>query len=154
MGFKEAVRTCLTRKYARFSGRASRSEYWYFVLFCWLVTLVLAFLISLVGGASFNLSIGDNVLFFSEEDNSSGLILLLVWLYFFFPWIAVSTRRFHDVGFSGFWYLGSWVMWFIPFIGLISAIAVIVVVVMRGTNGANKYGPDPLDQEATADVFA
>ncbi len=58
------------------------------------------------------------------------------------------------MGFSGFWYLGSWVMWFIPFIGLISAIAVIVVAVMRGTNGANKYGPDPLDQEATADVFA
>lgn len=154
MGFKQAVRTCLIDKYVRFSGRASRSEYWYFVLFAWLVTLVVAFLVALAGGASFNLNLGGNELFFAEEENNSGLILFFVWFILFFPWIAVSTRRFHDLGLSGFWYLGSWFAWFIPFLGLISTIAVIVVAVMKGTNGTNKFGPDPLVEEATADVFA
>ncbi|MGO7697057.1 DUF805 domain-containing protein, partial [Rhizobium leguminosarum] len=52
MGFTEAVRTVLTQKYATFSGRASRSEYWWFVLFYTLVVLALVILALAVGAFS------------------------------------------------------------------------------------------------------
>lgn len=111
-----------------------------------LVTLV----IGLIGGASFNLNVGEEILFFHEEENDRGIILWIVLLVLFFPWISVSTRRFHDINLSGYWYLGSWLASLIPILGFLVPIGVIVVAVIKGTNGNNKFGPDPLAENNMA----
>ena len=80
MSFGEAIKSVFS-KYAVFSGRARRSEYWYFYLFTFLVSLVLS-CIPFVGLLSFFWSLAIII-----------------------PSIAVSVRRFHDIGKSGWNYL-------------------------------------------------
>ena len=97
MEFGKAVSTCFS-KYATFSGRASRSEYWWFYLFSILVLIVsyiaLFFILK-------SLSFGsDTVIFVS-------VLPLIVSLVLFFPSIAVACRRLHDIGRSGWWQLIS-----------------------------------------------
>ena len=120
MGFGEANRTGLS-KYATFSGRARRSEYWFWVLFGTLIGLG-AFLIDRAGAAGWGEAIGDLI----------GLILLL-------PTLAVSVRRLHDIDRTGWWLL-------INFIPLLGIIVLLVWYCTRGTIGLNRYGPDPLDE--------
>ncbi len=86
MGFVEAVQECL-RKYATFTGRAGRSEFWWFVLFTILLGIVSSF--------------------FGQTVNT------IVSLAVFVPSIAVGARRLHDIGKSGWFQL----LWAIPFIG-------------------------------------
>jgi len=86
MTFGDSVGTCL-KKYADFAGRASRSEYWWFVLAAFLASIVLAFILRILGG--------------------------LVYLALLLPMIAVGVRRLHDIGKSGWWLL----IGFIPLIG-------------------------------------
>ena len=115
MEFGEAIRKCLS-DYATFQGRASRSEYWYFFLFVFLVSIAA----NVIDGA-----IGTEVLGILV-----GLALLL-------PGIAVAVRRLHDRDKSGWWYL-------LVFLPLIGAIILLVWFVQRGTPGSNRFGPDPL----------
>ncbi len=113
MSFQEAVRAVLGN-YAGFEGRARRSEYWYWALF-----YVIAEVAASVLGAIVHL---NNV--FSS----------LVWLGLFCPWIAVSARRLHDTGKSGWFTL----LWIIPVIGWI------ILIVFWATDGdpvPNQYGP-------------
>jgi uncharacterized membrane protein YhaH (DUF805 family) len=56
------------------------------------------------------------------------------------PAIAVAVRRLHDLGWSGWWYLAQ----LIPIVGGLAAIAMLIGFMMRGNDGPNKYGPDPL----------
>ncbi len=88
MDFMTAVKTCLIEKYVTFSGRATRPEYWWFVLFVFAVGLVLR----LIGG-----------------DVLSGIFGLAVLL----PGIGVAVRRLHDLDRTGWWYL----LVLIPLIG-------------------------------------
>jgi uncharacterized membrane protein YhaH (DUF805 family) len=88
MTFSESIRTCLT-KYANFDGRATRSEYWWFVLFTFLVSAATGLVSEIL----------------------SGLFTLAVLL----PSLAVGVRRLHDIDKSG-WFL---LVWFIPIIGWI-----------------------------------
>jgi uncharacterized membrane protein YhaH (DUF805 family) len=87
MDFKQAITTCF-RKYADFTGRASRPEYWWFALFSVLVSLVVSGLLGDWMGMLVNL----------------GLLL---------PSLAAGTRRLHDMGKSGWFQL----VWLVPFIG-------------------------------------
>ena len=64
----------------------------------------------------------------------------LVMLAFMLPAIAVAVRRLHDLGWSGWWYLSI----LIPFVGGVAAIIMFIAFMMRGNDGPNKYGPDPL----------
>lgn len=84
MDFNLSVKTCLKNKYADFKGVATRSEFWWFWLFSCLVTCV--------GNI---LSLGLNTELFSN------LFIVLIFL----PSLAVSARRLHDVGYSGWWLL-------------------------------------------------
>ena len=109
------------RKYAVFNGRAQRAEYWYFVLFNMLATIILMVLDSMFG--TLNAQTGYGLL--------SGLYALAV----FIPSLAVSLRRLHDIGKSGWWLL----------IALIPLIGAILLIVWFATDSKedNQYGKNP-----------
>ncbi|WP_170787445.1 DUF805 domain-containing protein [Ruegeria lacuscaerulensis] len=91
MGFGESVKTCFS-KYFQFSGRALRSEYWWFFLFVVLVSAALAMLDSVLFGTNPETGQGSQVL--------SSVFQLAVII----PMLAVGWRRLHDTGRPG-WYL-------------------------------------------------
>lgn len=138
MGFKEAVRTVLTEKYATFSGRASRSEYWWFQLLFHAVLLCGSLISMLIAATTWNTAIGL-------------MILVIATL---LPQIALAVRRLHDRNLSGWWYLGFVIAWFIPYLNLLAIIALIVLFAFPGTKGPNRFGPDPLNPQSNAEVFA
>ena len=112
-----AVQTVLA-KYVRFQGRASRPEYWYWILFY----IVLSIIASMLDRAVFNTSYGS---WFSAI---VGLGLLL-------PSLAVTVRRLHDTSRSGWWIL----LGLIPVVGGI----ILIVFYVQDSHGDNKYGPSP-----------
>jgi len=107
------------KKYAVFSGRARRKEFWMFVLFNAIIGAVLSVL-SRIGGIGIVFSI------------LSGLYSLAILV----PSLAVSFRRLHDVGKSGYYILFG----LIPIVGLI---LLIIWTVKEGVAGSNEYGPNP-----------
>ncbi len=113
------------KKYAVFDGRAARKEFWMFTLISLLITI--------------GLSIVDNIL--GWTGTLSGLYTLAV----FIPTLAVSVRRLHDIGYSGWWLL----LCLVPFIG---ALVILVFWVMDSQTGANKYGPSPKGAAPAAPV--
>lgn len=110
------------KKYAVFSGRAQRAEYWFFALFYLLFFLAL----SLIDGAAglFKAELGIGLL--------GGLFALAMII----PSIAVSVRRLHDTSRSGWWFL-------ISLIPLIGGIVLLVFFCLDSTPGTNAYGPNP-----------
>jgi uncharacterized membrane protein YhaH (DUF805 family) len=118
MGFGEAISSGFSN-YVGFSGRAARSEYWYWFLF--------SVICQVVG------DIIDAVLFGSQTPVLGALVGLALLL----PGIAVSIRRLHDLDRSG-WFL------LLVFIPLIGGIWLLVWYCMKGTEGSNRFGPDPL----------
>ncbi|MCB1388821.1 MAG: DUF805 domain-containing protein [Rhodobacteraceae bacterium] len=118
MGFSTAVSTCFSR-YFTFSGRAPRAEYWYWVLFVLLVSVVLAVVdLALMGPG--------------RGQPLSALFSLAV----LFPGLAVSVRRLHDIGRSGWWVL-------IAIIPLVGAILLLVWFARESDPGDNEFGPNP-----------
>ena len=110
------------KQYADFNGRARRTEYWMFALFNFIISFVLGFIDGFIGFLGPEIGIG--VL--------GGLYSLLVLI----PGLAVSVRRLHDVGKSG-WML---LIVLIPLIGLIW---LLVLMVSDSKPGENQYGPNP-----------
>jgi uncharacterized membrane protein YhaH (DUF805 family) len=110
------------KKYAVFSGRSRRSEYWYFVLFYFLICLVLA-IVDMMAGTM-------------NEAGDLGLLSGLFGLAMIIPSLAVGVRRLHDIGKSGWWLL-------IGLIPLIGGIILIVWACRDGQPGANAYGANP-----------
>ncbi len=148
MGFSEAINTCLKQKYATFQGRAPRSEYWFFQLFLILVYAVIVALFFMLGGvdAMNTGQMNGGVMFVA-------ILAAIFVLGVFIPIIAVTVRRLHDRNMSGWWYLAALVAGMIPFVGFIASIALLVITILKGTEGANKFGPDPLALHGDADVF-
>jgi uncharacterized membrane protein YhaH (DUF805 family) len=107
------------RKYADFSGRARRKEYWMFTLF----NLVVYVLLMLIAG-----------------DRASALIVVYA-LAVILPSFAVSVRRLHDTGRSGWWALVAAV----PFVG---GLILLVFMIQEGEAGVNRFGPNPKGVEA------
>ncbi len=110
------------RKYADFAGRARRKEYWMFALFNFIFLLV-----------AFGL---DNVLGTAIDEVGYGLFYFLYVLAVLVPSLAVSVRRLHDVGKSGW-------MIFISLIPIIGGIWLFVLTVTDSIPGENEYGPNP-----------
>lgn len=136
MTFGDSIRTCLREKYVTFSGRASRSEYWWFQLFYVLVMAVLAVVV---------------IFMIDDTGESSGpayfamALAGIVFLGFFLPILSVTIRRIHDLGYSGWWYLAYVILSIIPYIGWLVSIGGLVFVCLRGTVGPNQFGDDPLN---------
>ena len=152
MGFSEAVRTCLQQKYATFSGRASRSEYWWFFLFVTLIALVFFGIGGGIMGAAgiADVQAGGDIPTVAIVFFGLGAVFYLAML---LPIIAVTVRRFHDRDLSGWIYLAAIVLGFVPFVGIIASIGAFVITVLKGTPGENKFGRDPLGPEHSADIF-
>lgn len=153
MGFGEAIRVCFS-KYVDFTGRARRSEYWYFYLFCFLAGLVASVLDRLFAGGT----IASN---FRPISTILNLAFLL-------PSLAVTVRRLHDTNRSGWLLLGAFgylVVALIVYFAMLATlrgasgaltlavvlglgalaygIFLLVCMVQNGTAGQNAYGPDP-----------
>jgi uncharacterized membrane protein YhaH (DUF805 family) len=159
------------KRYAQFSGRAPRAEYWWF----YLGTVVIGWILGIVDAA-----LG----FASQSFGEMGILGLIFTLATLVPTIAVTVRRLHDIDRSGFWLLGFLLMFvgiFVPIgvmavqgndiadasfgpaillmivIGialLVMGITLFVFSVTRGTIGENRYGPDPYGPDNLEEVFA
>lgn len=117
MNFIESVTTCLTN-YFNFNDRASRSEYWWFYLFCFLLNIVFGIIGLVIFGP-----VGSSIL-----QNLSQLAILI-------PILAVGARRLHDTGRSGWWQLLG--------ITIIGLIPLIIWFCTEGDKESNQFG-DPI----------
>lgn len=130
MTFVEAIRTNFS-KYATFSGRARRAEFWWWVLFTFIAHLVLGAIDVALFGTTTVTESGFSA--YTTFSPLAGIFSLLVLL----PSIAVGVRRLHDTDRSGWW----------MFLGLIPVIGIIILIIWwasMGTSGGNRYGEDPL----------
>lgn len=123
MNFPQAVSSCF-KKYVTFSGRAPRSEYWYWALF-----------VALLGGVAI---IIDITVLHVDIHNPMAFYPMktMLSLLTFLPGLSVLVRRLHDVGRSGWW-------WLIAFT-IIGMIPLLIWLCRKGTSGANRFGLDPL----------
>lgn len=126
INFGKAISICF-QKFAQFSGRATKSEFWYFYLFCmlpgilgWLLKLALEEYYHLFGDY-FYISIIIDV------------FILIINFILFIPVLSVSIRRLHDINKSGWNIL--WIL--LPFIGII----ILLIFWLKGSDGDNQYGP-------------
>jgi len=167
------------KRYAQFSGRSRRKEYWMFVLFQILVYIAFLVLLTIVGGAAV-MTGGDA----SGVLAAGGVAVVLLALYGIFslamiiPSIAVAVRRLHDTNRTGWWFLAPFLPYALVLIaigmmagspdtlaaagivagigGLIAfalAITLLVFMLLDGTPGPNKYGPSP-KEPLNSEVFA
>jgi uncharacterized membrane protein YhaH (DUF805 family) len=144
------------KRYAEFSGRSRRMEYWSFALLIFVVYLVCA---AVMIGGGLDLAAMTNPQLAGEMPAPGPLfyigagLLVLFLLASFIPMIAVVIRRLHDRNMSGWWYLGVIVASMIPLVGILASLAFMVLMFLPGTPGPNKYGPDPKDPSG-AEVFS
>lgn len=142
MTFAEAVRVCLKDKYCCFRGRASRSEFWWFMLCIGLI----------------NLSAG---LALAPLPPKTAMALnFLISLALLSPNLGVTVRRLHDRNLSGWWLLipiGSLLLWLLgrgaptesptpasALLSLTMCICYLAILSLPGTAGPNRFGADPL----------
>jgi uncharacterized membrane protein YhaH (DUF805 family) len=118
VNFAESIQSGF-RNYVGFSGRASRSEFWFWVLFIILVTL------------------GTQLIEWMMFEEPTGILSIIVSIALFLPNIAMVVRRLHDRDKSGWWILLN----FVPLVGII---ILLIWYCTRGTVGPNRFGPDPL----------
>ena len=114
LGFPDAVRSVLTQ-YATFTGRARRSEFWWFYLFNFIVSIAASIVDAAIGAPVLQIVVG------------LGLLI---------PGLAVGARRLHDTGRSGWWQL-------IGLVPLVGIILLIVWWATDGHPGPNRWGPSP-----------
>ena len=167
------------RRYADFSGRSRRMEFWMWQLFQIIVYFGVIVLAMLFGGGA--LMMGGDPTAAAAAGGGMLIIMLLYLLYVlavFIPSIAVAVRRLHDTNRTGWWILAPIVPYLVVIIAgmlamsspdmagiagilaLVGMVAVfglgitlLVFYFLEGTRGPNKYGPDPKGQD-TGEVFA
>lgn len=128
MSFGQAVSTCFA-KYVTFSGRARRSEYWYWQLFSFLSSLVVFFADLFLKLPGFDVVNNGTTIKYGWLVIIWALILLL-------PTIAVTVRRLHDTGRTGLW-------WLLSLVCCIGSLAIFFFSLGDSQPGANEYGPNP-----------
>ncbi len=115
MGFGQAISAGFSN-YVNFSGRACRSEYWWWILFIIIADIVAAII--------------DQAIGMQLVTGLFGLVTII-------PNIAIAIRRLHDLDRTGWWIL----LGFIPLIGWL---ILFIWFCLKGTDGPNRFGPDPL----------
>jgi len=110
------------KKYFVFSGRAQRAEYWYFILFNIIASIIIVIIDSIVG--TFN------------PETGVGILSVIYALAILIPSIAVAVRRLHDTGRTGWWLL----IWLIPLVGFI---VILVFMILDSEPSDNEYGANP-----------
>lgn len=168
---------CITKKYSDFSGRARRKEWWSYILFQLLIFIVpvVLFVATSVGEM---ISDPDTMQYMSQNPDDEEYIyslmsgnvyfwaMMIVGLLLFVPWLAVTCRRFHDVGLSTglFWVVGGLtilnnviallvmiepgvvphaVTSICKILSYLTGLVMLVVAFIPGKTGPNAYGPDP-----------
>jgi len=121
MNLVEAVSSGF-RNYVNFSGRAIRSEYWYWTLVVTIVVVVLGVI--------------DERLYPGAQMGAFSYVNMIVTLALIVPGLAMSVRRLHDIDRTGWWLLLAFTV--------IGAFVLIYWACLRGTLGPNRFGPDPL----------
>jgi uncharacterized membrane protein YhaH (DUF805 family) len=146
MTFLKSIKTCLTDKYYTFSGRASRSEFWWFVLFCMIMSVVFdTFFPFDVPVDLTDIDKATMVSQYSSTDLRNMTIHLILNLILVIPYISASIRRLHDVGRSAWWQLAS-------FTG-IGVILLLYWSFKKGTPGPNRFGEDPLQNNSESPLI-
>ena len=120
MNFVEAVKSGFSN-YVNFSGRAIRSEYWYWTLFAAVVAIVFGVI--------------DEWLYPGDQMGAFSVVDIIVSLALILPGIAVSVRRLHDIDRTGWWLLLGFT--------IIGALVLLYWACVRGTAGPNRFGPEP-----------
>ncbi|MDE6382352.1 MAG: DUF805 domain-containing protein [Muribaculaceae bacterium] len=120
LSFGEAVNKAVAQNYCNFSGRASRSEYWWYALFTMILGVVIGFVLGIFGAGSTAVSV------------IQGLVSLALLL----PGLGLCVRRLHDISKSGWWI-------FISLVPLLGAILLIIWFCKPSDAGMNQYGPEP-----------
>jgi len=151
------------KRYADFNGRSRRMEFWMFQLLNIILATVLAgpFFVSAIGAsiAAGGGPAGEEAMAKALLSGGMGLSMIGFLLYMLYvlvaliPSIAVTVRRLHDRNMSGWWYAGLVVASILPFVGFVASIAMFVITVLPGTDGENRFGPDPKNPY-NEDVFA
>lgn len=138
MTFSDSIKSCLS-KYATMQGRASRSEYWWFMVFNWIVSLLTTVIFCIIG------------IFVGNGEGLSMIYAMLagslfVNLALICPSICVLVRRLHDTGRSGWWYFISFlplVLMLIPFLGFFLMPVpglYLIFLLIQGSDEENEYG--------------
>ena len=158
------------RRYAEFSGRSRRKEYWMFFLGVILFYIVMALLmVGVVGAGSMAAEGGAGGVFAAMAGAGIvGIILLIAVLGLFIPSLAVGVRRLHDIDRTGWWMLAPYGPYILSIVlaitgpielagimnllSLAGFILLFVFALLPGTPGPNRYGPDP--KGANEEVFA
>jgi uncharacterized membrane protein YhaH (DUF805 family) len=163
------------KRYAEFSGRSRRMEYWMFVLFQIILWFVLmALFVVIAGSAMLSVARGNPAGLIAAGGSVMvvGALAVIIWLALLIPAIAVGIRRLHDTDRSGWWLGGFLILYFgsvfipraaggaasalgaiVGIVILVYAIGLFVLMLLDGTKGPNKYGPDP-KAVVDAQVFA
>jgi len=136
------------RKYFTFSGRSPRREFWMFVLINFIGAFILFFVDGLLFGYSTDLSSGSGG--FSAAASVNGVFGTIWALENFIPGIAVTVRRLHDIGKSGWWILIA----IIPIVNFIGMFVLIYWCIKRGDEDTNDHGEPPYGlASVNSDVF-
>ena len=110
------------KKYTVFNGRSRRKEYWFFVLFNLIISIILGMI--------------DGALAGGVAPTGMGMLSMIYMLAVLLPGIGVTIRRLHDTNRSGWWIL-------IGLIPLIGVIVLLIFMALDSTPGENHYGPNP-----------
>jgi len=122
----------LKNRYAAFKGRATRSEYWYFVLYSIIIAIILAFVDAMVVNPLLGIQPGP-------EGSDTSVISTIFSLAILIPSVALGIRRLHDIGKSGWWIL----LGIIPIVNFIGALVLIYFCTRDSQPGENQYGQNP-----------
>lgn len=159
------------KRYAEFSGRSRRKEYWMFVLgviLLYIVCLVLLFAVGGLAGAAIQPGTAPSMTGMLMGLGVFGLIIGIIWLALLIPSLAVTVRRLHDTDRTGWWILAPYgplilaigsaglqsttLALLLNLLSLAGSIALLVFTLLDGTKGPNRFGEDPKGA-TNAEVF-
>jgi uncharacterized membrane protein YhaH (DUF805 family) len=157
------------KRYAEFSGRSRRKEYWMFYLGVVLLYALLIVLLFAAGASGLSAATAEGITGLEGTAMVILAVMTLVWLALLIPGIAVGVRRLHDIDRTGWWLMAGYGPYLLGMAGLIGGmpmagsvltlvsyagfILLFIFSLLDGTKGANRFGEDP-KQVSHESVFA